>query len=101
MSGLHMMGNSFDQLQKIANLSKAFAGNHTRMLEEIQHLRVNMHHESANVASSMSNLKLTLSIVGVLCVFTCCALGYLLRDEYRQAQLRKKGYGTVPQATRS
>ena len=93
------MQNPMDHFARLANISKEFAGNQTRILEEIQKVQFHAtreHVEKKELESSVISLKVLVIFVGVLAVLAIGGLCWLLRDEYRQAQLKKKGYGTVP-----
>ena len=93
------MQNPMDHFARLANISKEFAGNQTRILEEIQKVQFHAtreHVEKKELEGRVISLKVLVIFVGVLAVLAIGGLCWLLRDEYRQAQLKKKGYGTVP-----
>ena len=96
MPGFAGVQRSMNQLSKIGAIAKEHAGNHTRLLEEVSKLQDTLKVEATENQSSMFTMKMTLGVVGLVATFALCMLGYLLRDEYRQNQLRKKGYGPVP-----
>jgi hypothetical protein len=94
-----MPWNLKEHFARLSNISKEFAGNQTRILLEIQKVQEEAqreHVEKKELESSMISMKAMLWLAGVLATLAIGALCWLLRDDYRQAQLKKKGYGTVP-----
>ena len=96
------MDASFGQLALIRQMIKyanqtgfdGYKGLNVTELDKAMHLLENtMLHNSAYLAP-----KWVLIVVGAIAAVAVGVLVYILRDEYRQSQLRKKGYTTVQQA---
>ena len=62
-----------------------------QLMQEIMGVKKTVEHESAYLSP-----KWILGFVAVIAVCAIAALCWLLADEYRQAQLRKRGYNKVP-----
>ena len=93
----HNMKLSLEQINKLKALLNntngtfhGFNGTLPGLLGGLNHLESSIHHESAFLAP-----KWIIIILSVVAAFACFSLCWLLRDEWRQAQLRKKGYGVV------
>ena len=65
--------------------------NMTEIIERITRLNTQVKHD---VAYAMP--KWIFAIVAFVAIIACGLIFFLLRDEYRQAQLRKKGYNKLP-----
>ena len=98
MAGM-MFPRSMGRLGALKNITKYMEEhggihgkmNYTHLMHELNYMEKDMTHEAAYVSP-----KWLMIFLGILLIFVCGVLGFLLHDEYRQAQLRKRGYGKLP-----
>ena len=90
--------DSMQHVQKLMNMSKAGLlnfHNQTAVMEQLKTLHMTMGNEKHENTWVMRNYKILAGFGCAMAVLACCMMAFLLRDEYRQAQLRKRGYNKV------
>ena len=86
MAGMGMFPRSMGRLGALKNMTKYMEEhggkmNYTDMLHELNHMEKDITHEAAYASP-----KWLMIFLGILLVFVCGVLGFLLRDEYRQVR---------------
>ena len=108
--GLGGMGGAMSRLKdlgKMINASKRADGtfdpssmNITQIMEQLKGTQSKLETEKKERESKPIFPFWLGCLLGVLFLFSCGILCWLLADEYRQSQLKKKGYTTVPASER-
>ena len=103
--GFRYFNHTLKHMTKMSLLTKKLgdpAANHTEIMVELANMRNSMGEQAKFLGDTLERSQAELMrsnfmmyVFGAIALIAVMALVYLLRDEYRQSQLRKRGYGNV------